>query len=112
MAGLYSHTTRASGLILTAAIYNTDHQNHITNHVPDQMDDYSATVSQMRTQTDPGESGTESQPSTLAGELERIRFILAEITGNTYWYESPSSDLTQVQPVEAQNNILVNQIFS
>ena len=112
MPGLYSHTTRATGLVLTAAIYNTDHQNHIDNHVPDQMDDYSATVGQMQTQTDPGESGSESQPSTLAGELERLRFILAEITGNTYWYESPSNNLTAVKDVDDGNNILANQMFS
>lgn len=112
MTGLYSHTTRASGLILTAAIYNADHQNHIDNHVPDQMDDYSSSVSQMRTQTDPGESGSESQATSLAGEIERIRFIIAEITGNTYWYESPSQSIDSVTSVTVSDTILPNQIFS
>lgn len=31
MATVLPHTTRATGTVLTAAIYNTDHQNHITN---------------------------------------------------------------------------------
>lgn len=31
MATINPHTTRATGTVLTAAIYNTDHQNHITN---------------------------------------------------------------------------------
>lgn len=31
MATVNPHTTRATGTVLTAAIYNTDHQNHITN---------------------------------------------------------------------------------
>lgn len=31
MAVINPHTTRATGTILTAAIYNADHQNHITN---------------------------------------------------------------------------------
>ena len=31
MATINPHTTRATGIVLTAAIYNTDHQNHITN---------------------------------------------------------------------------------
>lgn len=31
MAVINPHTTRATGTVLTAAIYNTDHQNHITN---------------------------------------------------------------------------------
>lgn len=31
MATINPHTTRATGTVLTAAIYNADHQNHITN---------------------------------------------------------------------------------
>ena len=93
MAGLYSHTTRAPGTILTANIYNTDHQNHIDNHVPDQMDDYSSSVAQMQSTADPGEVGTESQPTTLAGELERIRNMLKEFSGETQWYVTPSATL-------------------
>lgn len=31
MAVINPHTTRATGTVLTAAIYNADHQNHITN---------------------------------------------------------------------------------
>lgn len=89
MAGLYSHTTRTTGTTLTAAIYNADHQNHIDNHVPLQMDDYSSSVPQMQTTTDPGEIGGESQATTLAGELERLRFIIHEITGKTQWHPSP-----------------------
>lgn len=88
MAGLYSHTTRSTGTTLTAAIYNGDHQNHINNHVPAQMDDYSSSVAEMQTQTDPGEVNSESQPTTLAGELARIRFSIAEIKGVAYWYQS------------------------
>jgi hypothetical protein len=52
-AGLYSHTTRASGLTLTANIYNTDHQNHINNHNTTQIDDYSSSIAEMKTMTDP-----------------------------------------------------------
>ena len=93
MAALYSHTTRASGLLLTAAIYNADHENHITNGIPSQLDDYSVSVAEMQTTTDPGEVGTESQATSLAGELERIRFALAEAKGATYWYQTPPAFL-------------------
>lgn len=87
MAGLYTHTTRASGTILTATIYNADHQNHIDNQDPEQMDDYSPNATGMRVETDPGENGTESLPTSLAGELERIRYVMRALTGKTYWYE-------------------------
>lgn len=93
MPGSYSHTTRADGLTLTAAIYNADHENHISNAIPTAHDDYSATQGQMRSQTDPGESGAESQATSLAGELERLRYAIAEAKGETYWYETAPADL-------------------
>ena len=88
MPALYSHTTRATGTVLTAAIYNGDHQNHIDNGIPAQLDDYSSNVSTMQTITDPGEVGTESLATSLAAELERIRFILKELKNSTQWYVS------------------------
>jgi len=87
MAALYSHTTRASGLVLTASIYNSDHQNHIDNGIPAQFDDYSTNAAEMQAQTDPGEAGNESLPTNLAGELERLRFSLAEYKGTQFWYD-------------------------
>lgn len=108
MTGLYSHTTRTTGTTLTAAIYNADHQNHIDNHTPAKMDDYSSSVAVMQTTTDPGEDGTESQATTLAGEIERLRFAIAEIKGTTYWYETANTDLLAVQ-VQA---VLSNRVFS
>lgn len=88
MAGLYSHTTRVDGTTLDAIIYNGDHQNHIDNSIPAQQDDYSSTIAQMKANTDPGEVGSELQATTLAGELERIRFVIKEMRGANQWYES------------------------
>lgn len=88
MAALYSHTTRATGLTLTAAIYNSDHQNHIDNGVPLQQDDYSSSVGQMQTSTDPVEVGSESLATTQAGEFERLRFTIRELKGEQQWYET------------------------
>lgn len=112
MAALYSHTTRADGLILTASIYNADHQNHINNGIPGQLDDYSLNVTEMRTQTDPGEQGTESLSTSLAAELERLRFTIAELKGKTYWYETPATTLESTSVAANANSILAGQIFS
>lgn len=98
MAGLYSITTRADGTTLTAAIYNSDHQNHVDNHVPGQMDDISSTVGAMQSTSDPGEVGSESQAISLEGELKQLRHLIAEITGNTYWYESPANNISELTP--------------
>lgn len=107
MAGLYSHTTRAAGLILTANIYNTDHQNHINNMDPEQMDDYSPDAATMRIETDPGEDGSESLATTLAEELERLRYAIREMKGTTYWYQTAQLDLTT-----SDQNILLHRVFN
>lgn len=85
-SGLYSITTRAAGTVLTAAIYNADHQNHVTNQNPSMTGAYSDNVAQMQTQTSPGGEGTESLAPSLAGELERLRYMMAQMRGKTYWY--------------------------
>ena len=72
-SGLYSITTRASGTVLTAAIYNADHQNHVTNQNPSMTGAYSDNVAQMQVQTTPGAVGSESLAPNLAGEIERLR---------------------------------------
>ena len=88
MAALYSHTTRSTGTTLTALIYNADHQNHIDNGVPAQLDDYSTNASQMQSETSPGTSGSESLATSLAGELERLRYVLRQMNGGAYWYDT------------------------
>lgn len=95
MPGNYSHTNRADGTVLTAAIYNQDHQNHINNMTPAGVDDYSSNVTEMRAATDPGETGSESFATSLAGEIERLRFAVQDIKTylglhGAHWYNSPS----------------------
>jgi hypothetical protein len=108
MAGLYSLTTRTTGTTLTANIYNTDHQNHIDNHITTQMDDYSANAAEMRSTTNPGEVGSESLATSLAGELERIRFILKEFSGGTQWYTSRNG----IFGSQDEDVIIANRVFS
>lgn len=91
--GLYSHTTRATGTILTAAIYNADHVNHITNQNPSMTGALSDTLTEYRSTADPGGSGSEILSGSLAGELQRLRYVINRIVGKTYWYEAPASSL-------------------
>lgn len=111
MAGLYSHTTRATGTVLTAAIYNGDHQNHIDNHIPSQIDDHSPDVATMRTTTDPGEDGSETLPTSLKDELEQLRFAIADAKGTTYWYETPSFTLADLSG-ESEGSVIANKMFT
>lgn len=118
MPGLYTHITRASGTILTATIYNSDHQNHIDNHIPTMIDDYSVNLAQMQTQVDPGELGTENLATDLAGEIARFRFALKELKGTTYWYQSAvnlalissANAFTQPQTITVPGNLALTLI--
>lgn len=96
MPALYSHTTRATGTILTATIYNGDHQNHIDNGVPSQLDDYSANTIQMQAVVDPGDVGSESLASSLAGEIERLRYAIKQMKGTAQWYVPRNANAWEV----------------
>jgi len=86
MPALYTITTRASGTILTAAIYNADHQNHVNNGDAAHLGGFSSNTSQMRTQVNPGDVGSESLAISISDELARIRYMIALQRGTTFWY--------------------------
>ena len=113
-SGLYTHTTRATGTVLTAAIYNADHVNHITNQNPTMTGAYSDNVAQMQATTSPGGVGSESLAGTLAGELERLRYGLKQITGGAQWYSAlgvtlvaSTSVLSPILDSNAATNLLL-----
>lgn len=93
MPGLYSIATRAPGTLITALIYNGDHQAHVDGRAAEFMQSFSASLSQMNTTEDPFPSGEESLPVSLAGELSRLRFEIAAIKTTlngdvpTNWYD-------------------------
>jgi hypothetical protein len=113
-AGSYSHTTRSTGTILTANIYNTDHQNHIDNDDLQHMDDYSSNVSQMQATTSPGDVGTESLATTGSGEVERIRYQLNAIVGGAQWYSAVPASLTTLNSTfgDQLSLFLTTEVFS
>ena len=83
---------RPDGEFLTGANYQADRQQAANADVPQVQDDYSATVAQMQTVADPAPAGTPSLATSLAGELERLRFTLLKIKQSlrgtvAQWYE-------------------------
>jgi hypothetical protein len=79
--------------VLTDEDINNEFNWFLQNLVPLMVDDYSVSIAQMQTQTTPGTVGGESLATSLAGEIERIRYMLALIMGETYWYSTPSKSL-------------------
>lgn len=83
-----------AGQLITASLWNGMELNIINNGlVPSGIDDYSTNDAQMQTQTDPYPSGATSRPTSLQGELERLRYQFDNIIGKTYWYEDPDVDI-------------------
>ena len=116
MGALYSHTTRATGTTLTAAIYNGDHQNHIDNGTPQMHDDYSSNVAQMQATNSPGTVGAESLATSLAGELERLRHVIKTLHGGAQWYPGSllavAADTVAKSAYDAQGDILIAEAAS
>lgn len=95
MPGLFSRVKNwVSREVLTYSDLNAEFDNIINNAEADTLGGYSTTVAQMQQQVSPGGVGTESRPTSISGELERIRFVLARLLGKTYWYESPTRSLS------------------
>ncbi len=75
---------------------NGEFDNVIANFEPDKMDDRSPNVAAFQADVDPGEVGTESLPTTLEGEIDRLRFAIKDAKGTNFWYESPGSSLADL----------------
>lgn len=94
MPGLYVVVSRAPGTIITELIYNSDHQNHIDGRSAEEMAGYGVSLSQFQLTADPYPSSAESIPASLAGEITRLRFVIAQIISElsgdapVNWYDA------------------------
>ena len=80
---------------------------------PEGMDSYSDTVTEMKLNTDPYPGGVESLPTTLSGEIERLRYLIKLITGKAQWYIHPDgSGLSFVSAVDTTPNYLASKIIA
>lgn len=76
---------------------NAEFDNILNNLDADQLGDYSSNASEMQTSIDPGEVGSESLATSVAGEIERIRFVLKEIKGDVaQWYTTGATSLSEI----------------
>lgn len=84
--------------ILSNTDLNAEIDNILNNLGPAGVDDYSTNAAQMKLQTSPGTLGSESLATSLAGELERLRYVIQRIIGSqtSYWYESPPTSLSDI----------------
>jgi hypothetical protein len=86
----------------------------VTNMTPSCMDDYSLDATQMQATTDPYPAGVISQATSLAGELERIRYVIKNVLGFTQWYTHSENinfgaktlTFTKLAAIDAKGDIL------
>ena len=96
MPGLYTIVTRADGITLTAAVYNSDHQNHVDNHEPRRMDDLSSTLVAYQADVTPSGAGQEQLPGSLEEEILQLRGAIRRLAGVERWYTPPTATIPEL----------------
>ena len=104
--------TWTSGEILTASDLNNTVTAINNSNITEDIDDYSTNASEMQSTVDPYPSSTESLPTSLSGELERLRYLIAQITGKTYWYQDPSPTLSDTVNKTGAQTIAGDKTFT
>ena len=66
-----------------------DNADVLTQSSLDAIEDISADVAALRTTKDPGEVGTESLPENAAEEIQTLRHMVRELSGEDQWHETP-----------------------
>lgn len=102
MPGLFSRVKNwTDSEVLTNEDLNAEFDNILNNFVPASINDYSTNITQMQSTVDPYPSSTESLATTLAGEIDRIRYQIKAILGESQWYYDPDASLSDLN-----NNLL------
>ncbi len=116
MGGTWSRIKSwATGETLTASDLNAEFNNVISNATPTGTDDHSSTTGQMDTTSDPYPGSSQTQATSLAGELEQLRYLLAQITGEAKWYIDPDVSLATVvtdYPTLTSTSTLTNKTLT
>lgn len=90
--------------VLSHEDLNKEIDNILENFDPQGMGDYSEDAAQMKLVTDPGAAGSENLPTSLAGEIERLRFMVQQITGESPWYGPVGTNLKEVSDFFASSS--------
>ena len=81
MPGLYLLPTRAPGTLITALIYNGDHQQDADGRAAQFMQSFGVSLDQMNVEQSPfaADGTTEVLPTAVSNELAVIRFVISSI---------------------------------
>lgn len=102
MSALFNRIKTWSGVeIIQNKDLNAEFDNILNNLALNLFSGWSANVTQMKIQTSPGGFGSESLSTNSSGEIERLRYQLAQIIGGTngLWYEAPILSISQINTI-------------
>lgn len=92
--GNYSRiNTRTTGATIVGSDDDADFDNIIANSNPAGVAAASDNDAAMQATRDPYPGEAISKPTSLAGELQGLRFLLKQITGKDQWYFDPDTSL-------------------
>ena len=90
-AGTFSRIKNwVAGETLTAAQLNAEFNNILNNLDPTGIDDESADDAAAQATSDPYAGGSLVKATSLEKEIQQLRYMIAQITGETYWYVDPT----------------------
>jgi len=99
--------TWIAGETLTASDLNAEFNNILNNLDPTGIDDESANDAAAQATSDPYLGSSLSKARSLETEIQQLRYLIAQITGETYWYIDPDTDiatiLTHLTPLRITN---------
>jgi len=78
-----------NGEDVTHTDINAEFDNIVDNFDPDGLEDASADATAMNATADPYPSSIASLATDLRGEIQRIRYLIKQITSSTQWYIFP-----------------------
>lgn len=97
---------------LYATDLNAEFNNILTNLTPAGVDDQSTNDAAMQATADPYPAAAIDKPTDLKGELERLRYVIAQITGETYWYIDPDQNISTAGTMTKANFTTPGQFTS
>lgn len=84
------------GQLITSALWNNEFENLDNNLIPSGIDDASVSDGAFETDVDPYPGSVISRPTTLEGELHRLRYQVRAITGEAKWQNRPEKTIEQL----------------
>lgn len=88
MSAKYTHTIRPKNTVITKAIYDEDHQNHIDHGEAVYLDSISQNSSQLKSLLSPGDEGSEELGVSIEHDLQQLRYVIQQIRQTVQWYTS------------------------